>query len=86
MAALMQLRYMYAMPMERIIHYFEDMGFNLNKKTASFLMKRAAEVFARFYEAIRQAVLGEDYIAADPRVLGRVRGRGQHCARPRRKD
>ena len=64
-AALMQLRYMYAMPVERIIHYFEDMGFNLNKKTASFLMKRAAEVFARFYEAIRQAVLGEDYIAAD---------------------
>ncbi len=64
-AGLMQLRYMYAMPVERIIHYFEDMGFNLNKKTASFLMKRAAEVFARFYEAIRQAVLGEDYIAAD---------------------
>ena len=64
-AALMQLRYMYAMPVERIIHYFEDMGFNLNKKTASSLMKRAAEVFTRFYEAIRQAVLGEDYIAAD---------------------
>ena len=64
-AGLMQLRYMYAMPVERIIHYFEDMGFNLNKKTASFLMRRAAEVFARFYEAIRQAVLGEDYIAAD---------------------
>ena len=64
-AGLMQLRYMYAMPVERIIHYFEDMGFNLNKKTASFLMKRAAQVFARFYEAIRKAVLGEDYIAAD---------------------
>ena len=64
-AGLMQLRYMYAMPVERIIHYFEDMGFNLNKKTASFLMKRAAQVFARFHEAIRQAVLGEDYIAAD---------------------
>ena len=64
-AGLMQLRYMYAMPMERIIHYFEDMGFNLNKKTASFLMGRAAEAFARFYAAIRQAVLGEDYIAAD---------------------
>ena len=64
-AGLMQLRYMYAMPMERIIHYFEDMGFNLNKKTASFLMGRAAEAFARFYAAIRQAVLGEDCIAAD---------------------
>lgn len=64
-AGLMQMRYMYAMPMERIVHYFEDMGFNLNKKTASFLMKRAAEVLASFYAAIRQAVLGEDYIAAD---------------------
>lgn len=64
-AGLMQMRYMYAMPMERIVHYFEDMGFILNKKTASFLMKRAAEVLARFHAAIRQAVLGEDYIAAD---------------------
>ena len=64
-AGLMQLRYMYAMPMERIIHYFEDMCFNLNKKTASFLIGRAAEAFAHFYAAIRQAVLGEDYIAAD---------------------
>ena len=64
-AGLMQLRYMYAMPVERIVHYFGDMGFNLNKKTAGFLLRRAAETFARFYAAIRQTVLGEDYIAAD---------------------
>ena len=29
------------------------------------MMKRAAGVLARFHAAIRQAVLGEDYIAAD---------------------
>ena len=33
-AGLLQLRYMYAMPVERIIHYFEDQGFNLKKPTA----------------------------------------------------
>ena len=38
---------------------------SVHKKTACFLMKRAAEAFARFYAAIRQAVLGKDYIAAD---------------------
>ena len=27
---------MYAMPVERIIHYFEDQGFNLKKPTAGF--------------------------------------------------
>lgn len=38
---------------------FRGHGVNLN------MMKRAAGVLARFHAAIRQAVLGEDYIAAD---------------------
>ena len=64
-AGLLQLRYMYAMPVERIIHYFEDQGFNLKKPTAGFLLGRAAETLENFYKAIRKAVLSDDYIASD---------------------
>ena len=64
-AGLLQLRYMYAMPVERIIHYFEDQGFNLKKPTAGFLLGRAAEALENFYKAIRKAVLSDDYIASD---------------------
>lgn len=64
-SGLMQLRYMYGMPVERIIHYFSDMGFDLNKPTADFLLKKTGEAFTNFYAAIRRAVLGDDYIAAD---------------------
>ena len=64
-AGLLQLRYMYAMPAERIIHYFEDQGFNLKKPTAGFLLGRAAETLENFYKAIRKAVLSDDYIASD---------------------
>lgn len=45
-AGLLQLRYMYSMPVERIIHYFEDQGFNLKKPTANFLLLKAAEALA----------------------------------------
>lgn len=62
---LMQLRYMYAMPVERILHYFSDMGFDLNKPTAHHLLDMAAGVLINFYKAIRKAVLGSDYIASD---------------------
>lgn len=64
-AGLLQLRYMYSMPVERIIHYFEDQGFNLKKPTANFLLLKAAEALANFYEAIRKVVLGDDHIASD---------------------
>ena len=52
-AGLLQLRYMYAMPVERIIHYFEDQGFNLKKPTAGFLLGRAAETLENFYRKIQ---------------------------------
>ena len=68
-AGLLQLRYMYAMPVERIIHYFEDQGFNLKKPTAGFLLGRTAETLENFYKAIRKAVLSDDYIASGRDLL-----------------
>ena len=64
-AGLMQLRYMYAMPVERIVKYFADNGFTLRKATANKLIARSADVLENIYKAIRQVVLQQDYVTAD---------------------
>ncbi len=64
-AGLLQLRYMYAMPVERIVKYFADNGFTLKKATANKLIARSADVLERICEAIKQTVLRQDYVAAD---------------------
>ena len=64
-AGLMQLRYMYAMPVERIVKYFGDNGFTLRKATANKLLARSADVLENIYKAIKQVVLQQDYVTAD---------------------
>lgn len=43
-AGLLQMRYIYSMPVERIIKYFADNGFTLRKATANKLIARSADV------------------------------------------
>lgn len=38
----MELRYIQSLPIERIVRYFEDHGFTLNKLTAHKLTERAS--------------------------------------------
>ena len=64
-AGLLQLRYIYSMPVERIIKYFADSGFTLRKATANKLIARSADVLENIYKAIRQTVLLQDYVTAD---------------------
>ena len=64
-AGLLQLRYIYSMPVERIIKYFADNGFTLRKATANKLIARSADVLENIYKAIRQTVLQQDYVTAD---------------------
>lgn len=64
-AGLLQLRYIYAMPVERIVKYFADNGFTLRKATANKLIARSADVLENLYEAIKQTVLRQDYVTAD---------------------
>ena len=64
-AGLLQLRYIYAMPVERITKYFADNGFTLRKATANKLIARSADVLENIYKAIRQTVLMQDYVTAD---------------------
>ena len=64
-AGLMQMRYIYSMPVERITRYFADNGFTLRKSTANKLIARSADVLENFYKAICQVVLQQDYVTAD---------------------
>lgn len=64
-AGLMQLRYMYAMPVERIVKYFADSGFTLRKATANKLIARCSDVLGNIYKAIRQEVMRQDYVNVD---------------------
>lgn len=64
-AGMAQLRYMYAMPVERIINYFKDSGFDLSKATAHNLLKKAALLLDNLYQAMRMAVLSDTYLGCD---------------------
>ena len=41
-AGIAQLRYLYSMPVERIVNYFREHGFDLDKQTAHGLLKKTA--------------------------------------------
>jgi len=64
-AGMIQLRYVYAMPVERIIHYFTENGFELPKPTAHGLIAKVAVMMERFETVLRKVVLEDDYICID---------------------
>lgn len=64
-AGLLHLRFIYAMPVERIVKYFADNGFTLRKSTANKLIARSADVLENIYKAIKQVVLQQDYVTVD---------------------
>lgn len=64
-AGLMELRYIHSMPVERIVKYFREHGFNLSKKTANGILSRSAEVLENIYKAIGQTVKECDLINFD---------------------
>lgn len=64
-AGLMELRYLYSMPVERIIDYYKEHGFTLRKPTAHKLLNRGAAVLEKIYKAIEWTVLHQDYNCLD---------------------
>ena len=60
-----QLRYMYTMPVERIVKYFKDNGFELPMSTAHNLLKKAAVLLDNLYNTMRMAVLSDKYMGCD---------------------
>lgn len=64
-AGILQLRYIYSMPVERIVKFFAESGFELNKSTAHGLVKKAAQLFDVLEEVLREAILEDTYIHMD---------------------
>ena len=64
-AGIAQLRYLYSMPVERIVAYFTENGFNLDKQTAHGLIKKTAWLFEKLYKAMRAAVKEDRHLCCD---------------------
>jgi len=64
-AGLLQLRYIYSMPIERIVKFFNESGFELEKSTAHGLIKKAADMLDALGPALHQAILKDDYLNMD---------------------
>ena len=77
-AGLAQLRYIYAMPVERIVKMFNENGFDMEKPTAHGLLRKTETLFAKLYEALGLAVKEDTYLAGDEtyhRVLVKVKNK-----------
>ncbi|MFT0569335.1 IS66 family transposase, partial [Bacteroides faecis] len=64
-AGLCQLRYIYSMSVERIVNFFRENGFKLEKPTAHHLLGKTAVLFENLYEALREVVLEDPYLCCD---------------------
>lgn len=76
-AGIAQLRYIYSMPVERIVKYFQENGFDMDKGTAHGLLRKTERIIENLYKAMGLAVKEDDYVAGDEtyhRVLAKVPG------------
>jgi len=64
-AGIAELRYLYSMPVERIVKYFQGNGFDLDKQTAHGLLAKTADLFDKLYKAMRIAVKEGKYLNCD---------------------
>ena len=64
-AGMLQLRYIYSMPVERIVKYFTEHGFEMNKSTAHGLIKKSAWMMDCLDKALKKAILEDDYLSMD---------------------
>ena len=64
-AGMLQLRYIYSMPVERIVKYFTEHGFEINKSTAHGLIKKSAWMMDRLEKVLKKNILEDDYLSMD---------------------
>lgn len=64
-AGLAQLRYMYAMPVTRIVKFFNDNGFDIDRSTANGLLGKVSGLFDGLYKALKEAVKSDPYLGGD---------------------
>lgn len=64
-AAMLELRHLHSMPVERIVKYFNSNGFDLKKPTAHHLLTLSSKMLENIHKAMRSAVLADPYIGCD---------------------
>ena len=64
-ANIIQQRFVYGMPVERIVRFYNEMGVELPKQTAHGLLTKAAAVLDRLIPVLRETVLSDSYIHFD---------------------
>ena len=64
-AGISHLRFMYSMPVERIVKYFGENGFDMPKQTAHGLLAKTENLFEKLNEALKMAVKQDTYNCAD---------------------
>jgi hypothetical protein len=64
-AGMLQLRYVYSMPVERIIKYFNENGFEVSKSAAHSLIAKSAGMMERLDDVLKKTILQDSYICMD---------------------
>jgi hypothetical protein len=65
MAGILQLRFLYSLPVERIAKFFKESGIDIHKGTLHHLIAKSAGLMDRMDKALRQAILSDTYINMD---------------------
>jgi transposase-like protein len=77
LAHLIQQRYVYCLPVERIMKYLNEMGIDIPKSTTHGLIEKSAELLDRLIPALKNAIIADPYIHFDETyhtVLGGEKG------------
>jgi len=53
------------MPIERIVKYFAEHGFEINKSTVHGLIKKSAWMMERLDKVLKKTILEDDYLSMD---------------------
>lgn len=78
-ANLIQQRFVYGMPVERIVRQYNEMGIDLPKATAHGLLTKVGGMLDRLNPVMKDAVLSEGYIHFDETyhtVIDKTKGKG----------
>ncbi len=65
LAYLVQQRYVYGMPVERIIKYMQELGIDIPKATLHGLLRKSAQALDSFTVILKDAILADPYIHFD---------------------
>lgn len=64
-AGILQLRYIYSIPVERIVKLFSEQGIELPKSTAHGLIAKSSELLLRLEQTLKNTVLSDHYLSID---------------------